>query len=1057
KSGEDLGEAKNTIKAKKYNVSVKGPKAMGPKPKVWKEGVGLVDVENAIAVDQIVEFTADVQPAPTTGPVKHQWNVTSGPCTVSNPISPEVRTVANAAGGCELSVVIRDKNDIELGQGKGSFSATVSRETIKQGQDKAKNVDEAKKKLQSAKGKAAKGDYDGAVKDVDEACRLDPSSKEAADTARRFRQDKATLDQQISKAKKLMDENRYADALKELTAASNLNRNYPPIRQANKELNERWERYNNQVREKLLEVRSASEKKEFGKALEIASAWRASTKLDPAADQELKKQEDFARQQKAQKDKQIGILKTAAEKAKNYDYAGAVKSFDEGFANSQDLFNGTEPEYQEAVKLRESAVARNKRLNELIPGIRKAAEDKSGVWRVDMLESAARDADEAIGLQPNNGELKRYKELILTRLAKTKEENARLAEGKKYLEAGRAAHGTAQSQLSRLQSYPNEWGEKIEESIQDNLRKAVDNYRKSLQYIPDPKLEAAIKELQANLDGRSKFLTDVRKAKELRAEGDTLVQQAGADPDFEGSQGKYTKAVEKYRQSLALWRPPDAETLGRIIWATEVNRHDRAVRKYWADGQALETEGRLVEAIGAYDKAVASFHPSVEQKDRLWITHHVQELRNRVDGAKRLRAEGDAKEKAGKIAEAIASFRQSLKLVPDATLEDHVKALEAGMTRENAKKAAADRLWQEGTTLLNGGRLGDALTKYTESLRIWSDESRAKTVRDLEGRKAAAQKLRDEGSGLEKAGRLKDAVGKYRESLKSWPDPVLEKHIASLDAAIAAQNQIKTTPPVGSGSTAGTTSSSGTSGAESVPVDPAKAKTIFDNGNKGGVDNKPTAATTFTVQTPHVITLIANYHWNSGRGSRPGTISLRGGSGRTYGPWQATGSPGQGGVPNANWTCKPNITLPPGTYTVVDSDPATWAQNSGSQGRGFTRIEGYPVSAAEAATPSVQTSSGTQAPASIMAEITNRSTQNAHIFTEGESFGPANRFAPGEKRKTPVRVPPNGLLTFKAGRNGKVMATKTWQSDPGATGRVPVVVFDDSNPFGMLTISTGLR
>jgi hypothetical protein len=43
-SGEDLGEGKNSIKAKKYAVNVSGPKAYGPKPRVWKEGVGLVDV-----------------------------------------------------------------------------------------------------------------------------------------------------------------------------------------------------------------------------------------------------------------------------------------------------------------------------------------------------------------------------------------------------------------------------------------------------------------------------------------------------------------------------------------------------------------------------------------------------------------------------------------------------------------------------------------------------------------------------------------------------------------------------------------------------------------------------------------------------------------------------------------------------------------------------------------------------------------------------------------------------------------------------------------------------
>jgi hypothetical protein len=92
-----------------------------------------------------------------------------------------------------------------------------------------------------------------------------------------------------------------------------------------------------------------------------------------------------------------------------------------------------------------------------------------------------------------------------------------------------------------------------------------------------------------------------------------------------------------------------------------------------------------------------------------------------------------------------------------------------------------------------------------------------------------------------------------------------------------------------------------------------------------------------------------------------------------------------------------------------------------------------------------------------MAEITNKSRQNAHIFVEGESFGTANRFTPGESRKVSVAMPANGSITFKAGRDGTVMATKRWTGDPSSTNRVPVVIFDDTNPYERLLITTGLR
>ena len=144
-SGEDLGEARASVTAKKYAVTVSAPRAYGPPPRVWKEGVGLVTVEKAIAVDQIVEFSADLKPAALSGPVKYAWRVESGPCRVSNPSSSTARVTANAAGTCELSVTLRDRNDVELGVGRGGFAAMATQEPGGQGKQKAGSGPEASK------------------------------------------------------------------------------------------------------------------------------------------------------------------------------------------------------------------------------------------------------------------------------------------------------------------------------------------------------------------------------------------------------------------------------------------------------------------------------------------------------------------------------------------------------------------------------------------------------------------------------------------------------------------------------------------------------------------------------------------------------------------------------------------------------------------------------------------------------------------------------------------------------------------------------------------------
>jgi hypothetical protein len=118
----------------------------------------------------------------------------------------------------------------------------------------------------------------------------------------------------------------------------------------------------------------------------------------------------------------------------------------------------------------------------------------------------------------------------------------------------------------------------------------------------------------------------------------------------------------------------------------------------------------------------------------------------------------------------------------------------------------------------------------------------------------------------------------------------------------------------------------------------ADAQVLFNNTNTGGVLNGG-GSSVFVLNSPTTITQVQTYHWNFGRGSRPGSIELRSQNGRYSFP--AAGSSGQGGAPNVNWVANFNVTVPAGTYAVVDSDPSTWSQNSLSQGRGFVIVRGF--------------------------------------------------------------------------------------------------------------------
>jgi PKD repeat protein len=125
--------------------------------------------------------------------------------------------------------------------------------------------------------------------------------------------------------------------------------------------------------------------------------------------------------------------------------------------------------------------------------------------------------------------------------------------------------------------------------------------------------------------------------------------------------------------------------------------------------------------------------------------------------------------------------------------------------------------------------------------------------------------------------------------------------------------------------------------------------TLLNNWNVFGVQNGGAPPSFSTGGQPYCVRQLISYHWNNGLGKTPGTIGLGvvqglGGAGKTLGPFKATSTSGQGGAPNVNWTAsipasgKPTVIN--GTYTCIDSDPASWSQNQQSGGRGFCQVYG---------------------------------------------------------------------------------------------------------------------
>ena len=130
----------------------------------------------------------------------------------------------------------------------------------------------------------------------------------------------------------------------------------------------------------------------------------------------------------------------------------------------------------------------------------------------------------------------------------------------------------------------------------------------------------------------------------------------------------------------------------------------------------------------------------------------------------------------------------------------------------------------------------------------------------------------------------------------------------------------------------------------------AQSRDLFNNFNNAGVVTGPALAPLFGVGAPAQITELVTYHWNNQRGATPGWISLRSSTGQEF-KFSARGQAGQGGVANVTWVATPNVTIPAGLYTVLDSDPNTRSYNAQSGNRSFAIVRGSLQTVAAAPKP----------------------------------------------------------------------------------------------------------
>ena len=322
--GDVIGTIRDKIRAKSYEVKVTVLGPTGPKPRVWKEGKGLVEVKKAIAVHQNVRLTAKVTPVPKGTAVYYTWTLNEDSHFAGLSTGKDVTVNRSRTGTCVATVVVKDKDGTILGKGKGSFSVTISQAQITKGLQQAKDQKEAAKLLRQANNQWFRGRLGEAIATLKKARSLDPSNKNISRVLGEKERKKARIDGDLKKADAAIRRGNLKEAGRLLNRQPKFVKRYLPYENVSKRLQAALEK-EKEKKERLAKAKALREsaraswkRREYQKA--IATLEKA-VELDPK-NSEAKKtladwQEKVKRYAQADKYRHDGALLEAAGELKD--------------------------------------------------------------------------------------------------------------------------------------------------------------------------------------------------------------------------------------------------------------------------------------------------------------------------------------------------------------------------------------------------------------------------------------------------------------------------------------------------------------------------------------------------------------------------------------------------------------------------------------------------------------------------------------------------------------------------------------------------------------------
>lgn len=267
---------------------------------------------------------------------------------------------------------------------------------------------------------------------------------------------------------------------------------------------------------------------------------------------------------------------------RSYNFEAAIGQYTEGLRAIKENGDISDPDYGKYYRLREDAIAQDKRFKELYAYAAALAVTEKPLDE-ETIKKGITAAQEALKIRPRNSDTEIHWNKLKWKLgelqrAKTQKQQAALAcearwtDGKALYDAGKFTDALGRFKENLACAPGNVERQTYVRQLEDSLRKkeaakqacaalrqqgdalvqqkrypeAIARYRESLRCYPDPKLEQYITQIEAQMRQAQETESRKAQAKRLRDEAYALQQQ-----------NRLKEAIGKYKESLALW--PDQQ------------------------------------------------------------------------------------------------------------------------------------------------------------------------------------------------------------------------------------------------------------------------------------------------------------------------------------------------------------------------------------------------------------------------------------------------------------------------------------------------------------------